>query len=361
MADNGSAGLRFAPCVFMAEDEYQIVFVTYEPGMAWVRVGGQEYADAEAGLMRWHDTAHRVCVPRAALDEAGAYTVRFAAMQTRAPYYPRHAQPLERTYRFRPLGPGEPVRLRYIADTHGRVEEPVRYARAMGAGLLVLGGDVADHNSSAEDLYVHLRINDALTGGEEPVLFSRGNHDTRGPAAHLLRAYMPVCGGRTYYEFSTGDLWGVVLDAGEDKPDGREEYGDTVCFAPYRRAQTAFLRRLRDEGRWRSARHRIAVCHVPFSMVQDPPFDIEQDVYRDWVRLLNDMEVELLLCGHMHFARTVRPGDEWDAWGQRFTTVIGSGLEDGVSAGALVELGEGVRAAFYDSKGNAGCETWGTW
>lgn len=54
-------------------------------------------------------------------------------------------------------------------------------------------------------------------------------------------------------------------------------------------------------------------------MVQYPPSDIEQDVYRDWVRLLNDME--LRLCGHMHFAR----------------------------------------AAFYDGKGNAGYEGWGSW
>ena len=90
-------------------------------------------------------------------------------------------------------------------------------------------------------------------------------------------------------------------------------------FAPCRRAQTAFLRRLRDEGRWRSARCRIAVCHVPFSMVQHPPSDIEQDVYRDWVRLLNGME--LLRCGHMRFAC----------------------------------------AAFYDGRGNAGCEGWGSW
>jgi len=66
------------------------------------------------------------------------------------------------------------------------------------------------------------------------------------------------------------------------------------------------------------------MCHIPFTMRQRPPFDIEQDIYAHWSELLNKMGVEYLLSGHMHALHVLRPGDE-HLWNDaQFITLVGS-------------------------------------
>ena len=76
------------PCVYLVEEEYQIVFNAEEKGVAWVEIGGESWRDSQGGLMRSETLVHRVSVPQAALDAAGAYTVCFRALPERRPWVP---------------------------------------------------------------------------------------------------------------------------------------------------------------------------------------------------------------------------------------------------------------------------------
>lgn len=334
--------LLFAPCVYIIGGEYQIVFATEKQGMAWVMVGGKKYADAETGLMKWKTVRHRVTVPMAELDAAGSYTVCFAGMEDRAPYYPKHDDVEEKTFAFRPMDTKDGVKLYHIADTHGNYDDPIACAKQFPEHTLVFDGDIADHNTTAEDLYLLFRINEQVTGGERPILFARGNHDTRGPAACILPELIPTREGKTFFTFRVGDLFGVSLDCGEDKPDGGVEYGGTVDFEPYRRAETEYLEQVVQSGEWRDAKYRVAICHIPFTRSFEAPFDIEQDVYARWVELLNEMEIDVLICGHMHRYDVIMPGDAEDIYGQRFPVVVGSSrTKEGKLTGAAIELDAG--------------------
>ena len=314
---------RFHPTVFCVKDCYQIIFLTEKRGMGWVEVGGEKYADTQNGLMRWNDEMHRVSVPCEALDRAGGYAVCYQEMEDRAPYFPEHGPTARREYRFFPVREGE-IRICYLSDTHGHVEEPVACAGRQEFDLLVMGGDIADHNSEKKDLWVLFDVCSRAAKGEKPVVFSRGNHDTRGRMAEYLPGMIGTDGGRTYFSFELPGVFGMALDAGEDKPDAHEAYGGTTCFELFRREQTKWLEQVYEEGRWKNAPLRIALCHIPFTMRQPEPFDIEQETYARWTELLNKMGVQYLISGHMHALHILRPGDDALLTAADFTTLVGS-------------------------------------
>lgn len=54
----------------------------------------------------------------------------------------------------------------------------------------------------------------------KPFYYVRGNHETRGYQARSLKEYFVYPDDRFYYSFDMGPVHFVVLDCGEDKPDG---------------------------------------------------------------------------------------------------------------------------------------------
>jgi len=315
---------RFHPTVFCVGKEYQIIFLTEKPGMGWVEIGEKKYLDAQNGLMRWNDEMHRVSVPCEVLDAAGEYAVCWQEMEDRKPYYPVHGDTIRREYRFFPVKKDQPLRICYLADTHGRVNEPAACAAQREFDLLMMGGDIADHNSTKQDLWVLFKICSQAARGEKPVVFSRGNHDTRGRMAEYLPGMIGTDNGKTYFSFELPGVFGLVLDAGEDKRDSSREYGGTTCFEAFRRQETEWLQRVYEEGKWKSAEKKIALCHIPFTMKHPAPFDIEEELYEEWTQLLNKMGVEFLITGHMHQLFVLRPGDPALQTHPQFTTLVGS-------------------------------------
>lgn len=342
---------RFHPTVFCVKDAYQIIFLTDRPGMGWVEAGGRKFLDAQNGLMRWTDEMHRVTVPMSVLDEAGEYAVCYQAMEDRKPYFPEHGDTVRRRYAFHPVKAGGEMRICYLSDTHGKADGPIACARMEPFDVLMMGGDIADHNSSKEDLWVLFRICSEAAKGEKPVVFSRGNHDTRGRMAEYLPGMIGTDEGRTYFDFRLPGVFALVLDAGEDKADACDAYGGTTCFELFRRQETEWLKRVYEEGEWKKAGLRIALCHLPFDMTMEPPFDIEQPLYAEWTSLLNRMGVEYLISGHMHAVHILRPGDPHLRSDARFVTLVGSEKPDDFVCARYTVSAESVRVRFIRHTG----------
>ena len=103
--------------------------------------------------------------------------------------------------------------------------------------------------------------------------------------------------------------------------------------------------------------HRLVIAHQPFTYVQEPPFDIEQDIYREWTRLIGThIRPDFLLSGHLHSLHVLPEGGELDPSGA-VPVVVGSRpiKEDGVIrhfVGAALTLGEdAVTVDFTDDAG----------
>lgn len=343
---------RFHPTVFCVGNEYQIIFLTEQPGMGWVEIAGERFADEQNGLMRWEDELHRVSVPMRVLDAAGEYAVCFQSMEDRKPYFPVHGETVRREYRFEPVQAGKDLRVCYLSDTHGRLDEPIACARQKPFDLLVMGGDIADHNSAKEDLWVLFRICSEATLGEKPVVFSRGNHDTRGRMAGYLPGMIGTDAGRTYFTFELPGVFGLVLDAGEDKVDSCDAYGGTTCFEAFRRRQTEWLKRVYEEGKWKTANLRVAVCHIPFGMTMGEPFDIERELYAEWTDLLNRMGVEFFIAGHMHALHVLRPGDPLTWNDAHYVTLVGSQRPEEFAGARYLFSPDRVTAVFARPDGS---------
>jgi predicted phosphodiesterase len=311
------AAMPYDPGVFVVGHDYQIIFFTDVAGIGWVEIGGVRYTDEEAGVLRYGNV-HKIPVPGEALDRARRYTVVFVEYAEKPPYYPKGVERVRREYVFTPLE-GDTYRIFQFADTHARTEGPLALYRETGeCDLIVLNGDINDSSRTTDHFRTAFVLAAGAARGERPIVYSRGNHDTRGHAAQQLLDYIPpACrDGRreTFYSFRQGSLWGLVLDCGEDKDDGSVEYGGTVFFSEHRRRETAYLHSLieskEEEYAAPGIRTRLAVCHIPIVERYKGQFDIENDVYDEWTRLLSEMGIDLLLCGHMHRAYILPPHAE---------------------------------------------------
>ncbi len=320
-----------APCVYAVGDEYQIIVPVTAETLMWVRVGDACFYDDSNGILRSACTTHRMHVPMALLDKEKQYTVCYRVVNERKPYFSDVGDVVEYTSAFRPVKTDGEIRIYQIADAHNAVDLPVAAGEYFGDALdlLILNGDIPNHSGKIEYFTTIHEIAARLTKGEIPVVFSRGNHDTRGIFAEKLEEHVPTDNGRAYYTFRLGRLWGIVLDCGEDKPDEHAEYGHTVCCADFRRRQTAFLKRVIANAAGEYAadgvENRLVISHVPFTHTPEPPFDIETETYTEWARLLREhVKPQLMLCGHEHRAYVSPVGGERDRKGHPCPVIVGS-------------------------------------
>ena len=347
------------PSVYAVGNDYQIFVAVDQPIVMWVKVGNEEYYDDSNGVLRSGRLVHRMTVPMSELDRERKYTVCCRIVYERLSYFSKTSNVLEFVFNFRPVS-GDKIRAYMIADTHSHVNAPIETGRFFGdqLDLLILNGDVPDNSREIKAFVSIHRIVGEVTKGEIPALFVRGNHDLRGLHAEDMADYIPVRNGFTYYTFRLGPVWGIALDCGEDKPDDHEAYGFTNCCHAFRKRETEYLRQvIRNAGEEYAAegiKYRLVVCHVPFSFVGKPPFDIEQDIYREWCRLLREeVKPDVMLCGHRHQYYISRPGSEYDHLGQPCSVVVGAkpGPEYYESVGTAVELEPaGIRVRFTNQE-----------
>jgi 3',5'-cyclic AMP phosphodiesterase CpdA len=300
-------------------------------------------------------------VPAELLDREKKYTVCYRVIRKRKPYFTDAGEELCYESDFRPVQ-SSPVRIYHVADAHNLVDEPVAAGSYFGdrLDLLVLNGDIPNHSGKIEYFTVIHEIAAKLTGGEIPVIFSRGNHDTRGIYAEKIADHTPTDCGRSYYTFRVGHVWGIVLDCGEDKPDDHAEYGHTVCCEDFRRRETEYIKDViknrKTEYEADGVENRLVICHVPFSEKFSSPFDIEEDTYKEWCRLLREhIHPQLMLCGHTHSAYVTKVGDAKDDKGQPCPVVVASEIDTRKKwfLGGAITLGkDGCSICFTDSDGN---------
>ena len=319
------------PTVFAVKDSYHIFVPFSDEVIMWVKVGERVYYDHCNGILRSNTNMHRVELPMSVLDEAKAYTVVYKKMIERKPYFPISEPERELTLSFRPVRRDGNINLYHIADAHNLVEQPIAAGRFFGDALdlLVLNGDIPNHSGDIKNFNAICEIASGVTGGRCPVVFARGNHDTRGIHAEDMPHYIPTLNGKTYYTFRVGCVWGLLLDCGEDKADDHPEYGGTICFHEFRLEETEFIKQViahaAEEYAAEGVTHRLVISHIGFTHIDKPPFDIEEELYGEWTALIGEhIRPDLLLYGHYHRPEICPKGCDFDSQGQPCTAIIGS-------------------------------------
>ena len=335
--------LKTHPAVFAVGNSYQIMVPVSQETLRWVEVDGNCYYDDSNGIIRSRTSIHRMTVPVDTLNHAGKYTVCYREVIERKPYFSETSEIIKVNYDFFPVKPGKTLAYE-IADAHNLVNEPVACAKFFEQNygkidFLILNGDIPNHSGDIKYFDAIYEIASAITEGTRPVIFSRGNHDTRGIYAENIADYTPTDFGNSYYTFKLGDIWGIVLDCGEDKLDSHPEYGTTICCHEFRKRETCFLKNLINtpEASYMAndVSRRLVVCHIPFTRRFQEPFNIEEETYAEWSHILRThIHPDLMICGHTHILSIDMPGGDMDALGQPCPVIVGSrGTKDFAGAG----------------------------
>ena len=321
--------LKTAPAVFAVKDKYQIMVMARSEILFWVTVNGKNYYDHSNGVIRSKEVIHRVSVPMAELDAAKEYTINYRRMIERKPYFSETEDIVSKTYEFKPVSPDGPIRIYHLSDTHGRFEQPAKAGQYFGddIDLLILNGDIMDHSGDIKNFDLVYQLCEAITGGTRPVVFSRGNHDTRGIYAEKIADYTPNLHGNSYYSFRLGRIWGLVLDTGEDKPDNHAEYGNTMACHEFRLEEDEYIENVIKEEEYKAdgVEYRLVIVHNPFVATLRPPFDIEQELFGKWVKRIGEaIDPQLYITGHLHGTSVAHIGGGLDHKGQTCPVIVGS-------------------------------------
>ena len=294
-------GSRFTyePVVYAVEDTYQIVFSTNHSATAWVEIGGEKYYDLFAGSMKSEDTVHKITVPQQKLDAAKSYSIHAEKMIYRGPFGGFKDNEISKRYDFRPVNADDGLAYYTVTDAHHAAEGVINAAMAVqNLDFLVVLGDSVGMVEYEKDVQYTNLIAHAITGGEMPVVYARGNHEIKGAYAEELHKYVGSKNESFYYWFTLSDVFGITLDLGEDHDEGWWEYYGTDQFALYHEEQTEFLRKLVEQKPYEGYKYTLVACHIPIQFVNSRKDHVE--VKADWTQLLNQIQPDLAVYGHQH-------------------------------------------------------------
>ena len=294
-------GSRFTyePVVYAVEDTYQIVFSTNHSATAWVEIGGEKYYDLFAGSMKSEDTVHKITVPQQKLDAAKSYSIHAEKMIYRGPFGGFKDNEISKRYDFRPVNADDGLAYYTVTDAHHAAEGVINAAMAVqNLDFLVVLGDSVGMVEYEKDVQYTNLIAHAITGGEIPVVYARGNHEIKGAYAEELHKYVGSKNESFYYWFTLSDVFGITLDLGEDHDEGWWEYYGTDQFALYHEEQTEFLRKLVEQKPYEGYKYTLVACHIPIQFVNSRKDHVE--VKADWTQLLNQIQPDLAVYGHQH-------------------------------------------------------------
>lgn len=292
------------PVVYAVEDTYQIIFTTKAKGEAWITIDGEEYNDTFAGYRHTENTIHKVTVPMEVLDSAGEYTLHTRAMYLRGPYCSLQGKTLTQTHNWKGVDSSDGLNYYVLGDTHNTQKTPLAAASYFGEYLdfLISVGDNVSWIDREDDLLNFHTLAGNITKGEIPVIYARGNHETKGVMAKDFHNYVGSQNGNFYYTFRLQNIWGIVLDIGEDHGDDFVEYCGISKFDKYREEQTAFLDQVLLHPGWEfdapGIDYRIGICHIPLTVKEQD--DYVADIKDAWVERLNQMKLTIMYSGHQH-------------------------------------------------------------
>jgi len=303
-----SNSINYKPVVYAVEDEYQIIYSTSDNSIAWVEVNGEKYYDLYAGSMKSKDLVHKISVPMEKLDAAKSYKIYAQQLIYRGPFGGIKGDILSETYNFKPVDSSDGIEYYAISDVHesftGAINAANYFADEMD--FLVIIGDTTSMIETEAQANADNTMAYKITKGEKPVIYARGNHEVKGEYAEDLYKYVGSKDSKFYYTFRFKDVFGIVLDLGEDHDDDWWEYYETAQFDLYRQEQTEFLQNLIDTNALDGYKYKLALSHIPVVFVNNR---LNHESFKnDWTGKLNQLHIDTYLSGHQHDLSVFEPG-----------------------------------------------------
>ena len=218
----------------------------------------------------------------------------------------------QKPYQFRTLDVNAAkVSFRVVNDLHSKNENLRKMlgdTNRDNTDLVIFNGDMVSMLNDTEQIFTgFMDTAVALFAKEIPLFFSRGNHESRGRGSAGLYDYFPTKTGEFYYSFQAGPVFFIILDGGEDKPDSDIEYSELAHFDAYRSNQAEWLEFVVSSAAFQQASYRIVIMHIPPTATT---WHGTKDVVRKFTPILNNADIDVMLCGHTHNYTFIEKGED---------------------------------------------------
>lgn len=287
-----------------------IVWMTDLPSSAMVVYGDDGKLDKQAipskdGLVDV-GTLHAVRLTGLTPGRKYQYRVGSTPVLELAAYWPKTGETLESdTYSFTTFDTHKlEVSFVSITDTHEdlhRIDSLKMKIDWSKIDFLVHTGDCTNWVASEAQLWRKC-LDPLIDSGLQhstPLIFARGNHDTRGAYARELSRDIPIEGERFYYTRDDGPLHLIIIDTGEDKSDTTQVYAGLNQMQAYHDQELAWLKQEpQSSKRAHDAPFRVLLMHQPrwgWLGNGDPTA-----ARAEWTAAANAANVDLVIAGHTH-------------------------------------------------------------
>ncbi|MDL2323467.1 metallophosphoesterase [Bacteroidales bacterium OttesenSCG-928-A17] len=301
-----------------------VYFTTSQKGFSWIdlrAVGEKEYTRCvtiDDGLIEANNTKNAIHLQKLSPNTSYEYRLvsvpvnQFRLSQNiygdtiRTPWYT-----------FKTLNPdGNTCSFITTSDIHDDAEKYERllsYMPLEKTDMVFLLGDILSHFSRVGQPYSSfIDVSVDKFAKERPFVLVRGNHDTRGALARTYPDYIYRPDNHFYGTYQFGNIFVVLLDNGEDKPDTHHDYSGITAFDDYRVEQLEWLKKVIQSDEYKNAAKRIILTHIPpiprgestRASVHTADF-----LYREYLPVLNTANVDLMIAGHTHRFMLIEPGN----------------------------------------------------
>lgn len=298
-----SIRITAGPVVFeCGTDEYAVVWATSLKGSGYVKYTyeGEEKLvwDAQGGTIATDDTVHMVRVPKNELKN-NTYSVGSQYVMLKMGYHAFRGKTVEsEKIAFSGEEREDDIRALSISDIHEMPEEmkeALSYFKETPDVIFMIGDISSEMIFKSQFEKNILKNAHTLSGGSIPVVYTRGNHETRGEFSAQMLDYFPTNTGEFYFTFDFGGISALVLDSGEDKEDDHKEYSGLVDFSSYREQELQWINSLKKEDF--DGKYKIVLCHDPV---------IGTDYFgADWETPLKNLEMDMVIGGHLHQSKLI--------------------------------------------------------
>ncbi len=294
-----SAIYPFTPYKFVADpmvidtgEDYSVVFATTDSGTGYIEYsyGGETYKiyDTEGGR-KVNGQIHSIRVPYEHLN-GNVYRIGATRVIDELSYGGRTGKTVvSKDYSFK-RQEGAQQKVLCLSDWHIRnnlAYKAVEHIEEYNL-VILLGDSSAGLTCEEEAVQYIVKFGGDVSGGIMPVIYTRGNHETRGQYAPSLLSALGL--DSFYMDLTLGDYRFIVLDSVEDKDDSHPEYGGMTDYNYYRTKMVEWLETLTPDTKTTIAlSHDVNVCR-------------EEDLSARAYAKLKEIGAKVVVGGHTHNA-----------------------------------------------------------
>ncbi len=343
----GTYKITCNPTVIDTGRDYSVVFSTSDFGTGYVEYtyNGKSYKvyDENSGRLNSDSLIHSINVPYEHLNN-NSYRIGSVRVIEQYSYGSRTGKEVvSDEYKFIPVS-GDNITYLVISDWHTEIERVYETVKHIGEydAVLLMGDASPGVDFEEEAVRNTVELAGTVTNGSKPVLYTRGNHETRGEYAGKLADALGL--DEFYYTADMGSYSFVVLDSGEDKDDSHPEYGGMTDYNTYRAEMVEWLKETET-----ASNKVIALSHAwQISSVEE---DLSQTAWNE----LDRLGTKLIISGHTHQCRLLGASESEQAMLTAHPNITGymdGGNSGGVYTASKMTLSaESIYLEAYNNSG----------